>query len=120
MEGVQLRADLFQARSLEQAAEFDRESDKMKIDNQQTKLKLIQRLRRIEGQLRGVQAMLDEERDCREIMQQLSAASSALKSTSRTFFQDYAILCLADMDQSSSEQGQALLQEMVELLDKTP
>jgi CsoR family transcriptional regulator, copper-sensing transcriptional repressor len=120
VEGIQLRADRFPARSLEQAAEFDRESDKMKIDNQQTKHKLIQRLRRIEGQLRGVQGMLDEERDCREIMQQLSAVTSALKSTSRTFFQDYAILCLTDMDQSSPEQGQALLQEMVELLDKTP
>jgi DNA-binding FrmR family transcriptional regulator len=92
----------------------------MKIDNPQTKTNLINRLRRIEGQLRGVQAMLDEERDCREIMQQLSAISSAVKSTSRSFFQDYAALCLADMDQGDREQNQQLLQEMVALLDKTP
>ncbi len=43
----------------------------MKIQNQEAKEKLVQRLRRIEGQVRGVQGMLDEERDCREIMQQL-------------------------------------------------
>ncbi len=92
----------------------------MKIENPQTKTNLINRLRRIEGQLRGVQAMLEEERDCREIMQQLSAISSAVKSTSRSFFQDYAILCLTDLDQGDAVQNQQLLQEMIALLDKTP
>jgi DNA-binding FrmR family transcriptional regulator len=92
----------------------------MKISNPQTKQNLNNRLRRIEGQLRGVQAMLDEERDCREIMQQLSAISSAVTSTSRIFFQDYAALCLTDMDQDDPDQNQQLLQEMIALLDKTP
>ena len=64
--------------------------------------------------------MLDEERDCREIMQQLAAISSAVKSTSRSFFQDYAALCLADMDRDDGDQNLQLLQEMVALLDKTP
>ena len=92
----------------------------MKIENSQTKEKLIKRLRRIEGQLRGVQSMLEEQRDCREIMQQLSAVSSAVKSTSRKFFEDYATLCLAEMDRDQPGDNQALLQEMVALLDKTP
>ena len=92
----------------------------MKIEDSSTKDKLIKRLRRIEGQLRGVQNMLDEERDCREIMQQLSAISSAVKSTSRTFFEDYAILCLTDREGSQLEENQRLLREMVALLDKTP
>ena len=70
----------------------------MKIENTDTKDKLIKRLRRIEGQVRGIQDMLDRERDCREIMQQLSAVNSAVRSTSRSFFQDYAVLCLAEMD----------------------
>ena len=92
----------------------------MRIENQVTKASLIKRLKRIEGQLRGVQLMLEEERDCREIMQQLSAISSAVRSTSRTFFQDYGALCLADMDKDQPDQNQALLQDLVELLDKTP
>jgi DNA-binding FrmR family transcriptional regulator len=92
----------------------------MKIENQSTKDKLIKRLRRIEGQIRGVQAMLEDERDCREIIQQLSAVSSAIKSTSRSFFQDYATLCLTEMDQNHLQSNQELLTEMVSLLDKTP
>ena len=92
----------------------------MNINNQETITILIKRLRRIEGQIRGVQGMLEEERDCREIMQQLSAVSSALKSTSRSFFQDYASLCLAEMDGEQSSQNQELLGEMIALLDKTP
>ena len=96
----------------------------MKIESSDTKDKLIKRLRRVEGQIRGVQAMLEEERDCREIMQQLSAVNSAVRSTSRSFFQDYAVLCLAEMGGNSSitegEENQQLLQEMIALLDKTP
>jgi DNA-binding FrmR family transcriptional regulator len=91
----------------------------MKIENRETKEQLIKRLKRIEGQVRGVQSVLDEERDCREIMQQLSAVSSAIKSTSRTFFQDYAALCLMDMGKDP-ESNRDLMAEMMTLLDKTP
>ena len=100
----------------------------MKIQNDEIKKKLIQRLMRIEGQVRGVQTMLDEERDCREIMQQLTAIYSAVQSTSRVFFRDYASICLAEIDeQVEPKHGSALkakrekmVQEMITLLDKTP
>jgi DNA-binding FrmR family transcriptional regulator len=100
----------------------------MKIQNTETKDKLIQRLRRIEGQVRGVQAMLNEERDCREIMQQLAAIHAAVQSTSRIFLQDYATVCLAEMDESArldAEPGlqtkrEKMVQDMIALLDKTP
>ena len=91
----------------------------MKIENQETKEQLIKRLKRIEGQVRGLQSMLDDERECREIMQQLSAVSSAVKSTSRTFFHDYAALCLTEMGEGPDSK-QDLLSEMMALLDKTP
>lgn len=100
----------------------------MKINNPETKLTLIQRLKRIEGQVRGVQAMLDEERDCREIMQQLGAIHSAVQSTSRIFLQDYATACLAEMDalpekkdeKNSRAKRERMVQEMIALLNKTP
>ena len=100
----------------------------MKIQDDETKMKLIRRLSRIEGQVRGVQTMLDEERNCREIMQQLTAIYSAVQSTSRVFFRDYAVVCLAEMDeQVQPEPGSTLqakrekmVQEMIALLDKTP
>ena len=98
----------------------------MKIRNIETKQKLIQRLKKIEGQVRGVQVMLDEERDCQDIMQQLTAIHSSVRSTSRVFFRDYASICLTEMDdQTQSEPAlharrEKMVHEMIALLDKTP
>ena len=94
----------------------------MKISSAETKEQLIRRLGRVEGQLRGIQDMLRAERDCREILQQLTAANGALRSAARVFLRDYAALCLADMEASPSA-GQAarraeLVEEMVALLGK--
>ena len=100
----------------------------MKIQNADTKVKLVQRLKRIEGQVRGVQAMLNEERDCKEIMQQLTAIHSAVQSTSRIFLKDYAIVCLMGMDDGVRPDPESnllakrekIIDEMIALLDKTP
>ncbi len=100
----------------------------MRIQNLETKENLIQRLKRIEGQVRGVQTMLQEERDCQEIMQQLTAVHSAVQSTSRIFLQDYATTCLMEMDQESRDPSkpsiqskrEKMIQDMIQLLDKTP
>jgi len=100
----------------------------MKINNEEIKKKMIQRLRRVEGQIRGVQSMLEEERDCREIMQQLSAVHSAVQSTSSEFFRNYAAVCLTEMDvqtiglneSSGLIKRNQIIDEMITLLDKTP
>jgi DNA-binding FrmR family transcriptional regulator len=95
----------------------------MKLDNPETKEKMIQRLKRVEGQIRGVQAMMGEERDCREIMQQLAAVNSAVKSASRVFFREYAAACMAEMgggEDPSEVKRDRMVQEMINLLDKTP
>ncbi len=100
----------------------------MKIQNQDTKQKLIQRLRRVEGQVRGVESMLEDERDCREILQQLSAIHSAVQSTSRIFLQEYVLACLLELDPDGAGPGRSellqkrekVIQEMLVLLDKTP
>lgn len=100
----------------------------MKIKSPEAIEKLVQRLRRIEGQVRGVQGMLDEERDCREIMQQLAAIHSAVQGTSRIFLQEYATACLIEMDESEQTQAnpdfrvkrEKIIQDMITLLDKSP
>jgi DNA-binding FrmR family transcriptional regulator len=100
----------------------------MKITDQETKEHILKRLRRIEGQVRGVQGMLEEERDCHEIMQQLAAIHSAIQGASRLFFQEYANTCLAGMggpvgaDSHNSQpvKQEKLIQEMLILLDKVP
>ena len=100
----------------------------MKIQNPDAKEKLTQRLRRIEGQVRGVQSMLDDERDCREIMQQLSAIHAAVQGASRLFLQEYATACLVEMDDEDQRGGSSnlrakrekVIQDMIALLDKAP
>jgi DNA-binding FrmR family transcriptional regulator len=100
----------------------------MKIQNPEAKDKLVQRLRRIEGQVRGVQNMLDEERDCREIIQQLAAIHSAVQGASRIFLQEYASACLVELDaqsqpenvQGQREKREKIIQDMITLLDKAP
>ncbi len=100
----------------------------MKIQNQDAKEKLIQRLRRVEGQVRGVEAMLDEERDCQEILQQLSAIRSAVQSASRIFLQEYATACLLELDEIPADgdsltvrvRREKVVQDMIALLDKAP
>ena len=100
----------------------------MKIQNPEAKEKLVQRLKRIEGQVRGVQAMLDEERDCREIMQQLSAIHSAVQGASRIFLQEYAASCLTELDEAvpagagaeRRHKREKIVQDMITLLDKAP
>ena len=100
----------------------------MKINNPEAKEKLIQRLHRVEGQIRGVEAMLDEERDCQEILQQLSAIRSAVQSASRIFLQEYATACLLELDEETPAEGriaargkrEKIVQDMIALLDKAP
>ena len=100
----------------------------MKIQNAEAKEKLTQRLRRIEGQVRGVQNMLAEERDCREIIQQLTAIHSAVQGASRIFLQEYATVCLLEMDEGDypknvpelKEKRGKIIQDMIALLDKAP
>ncbi len=98
----------------------------MKIQNPEAKSKLIQRLRRIEGQVRGVQTMLEQERDCREIVQQLTAVHSAVQGASRIFLQEYAAACLVDIEESentpseSRQKREKVIEDMIALLDKAP
>ncbi len=54
------------------------------------------RLRRIEGQIRGIQRMLEErDRDCAEVLTQIAAARSALQRVALFILQSYARECLS-------------------------
>jgi len=68
----------------------------MKLQNEEQQKKLVQRLRRVEGQLRGIETMLTEKRDCKEIVQQLAAAQAALQGFSRTLLEEYAVECFLE------------------------
>jgi CsoR family transcriptional regulator, copper-sensing transcriptional repressor len=93
----------------------------MKMNNPQAKQNLLSRLRRIEGQVRGVASMVEGERDCQEVLQQLTAIRSAVQGASLAFLQEYASACLLDLDADSGPvERQQLARDLVTLLGKAP
>jgi DNA-binding FrmR family transcriptional regulator len=64
---------------------------------------LQKRLRRIEGQIRGIQQMLGEGRDCRDVVTQISAASKALEQAGFTLVAAGLTWCLANPERSAAE-----------------
>jgi DNA-binding FrmR family transcriptional regulator len=64
---------------------------------------LTRRLRRVEGQVRGLQAMLADGRDCREVVTQLSAATRALEQVGFRLLASGLAQCLDDPDQAATE-----------------
>ncbi|MBI3241131.1 MAG: metal-sensitive transcriptional regulator [Chloroflexi bacterium] len=92
----------------------------MKVQNSVVKEDLQKRLRRIEGQVRGVQKMLEEDRDCHEIIQQLAAVRSAVHGASVTFMREYASDCLMNVDSDDKKARELLLDDLIGLLGKAP
>ncbi len=54
------------------------------------------RLSRVEGQVRGVAKMLEEQRPCIEVLQQLASAQAALRGVSKTVLRNYLERCATD------------------------
>ena len=63
---------------------------------------IIKRLRRVEGQLRGLQAMIDEGRDCNDTLTQFAAAHRALSKAGFRFFAATMEQCRLHPDDADS------------------
>jgi DNA-binding FrmR family transcriptional regulator len=91
----------------------------LKIENEQEKEKLMLRLKRIEGQVRGIRSMLDDGRQCGEILQQLTAIRSAVLGVSTAILENYMSDCMLNLEEKSAEERQALMDDMIQLITKT-
>jgi DNA-binding FrmR family transcriptional regulator len=60
---------------------------------------LDKRLQRLEGQVRGVRRMLDDDRDCPEILTQLSAIRGAAYQISLLLVENYALCCVSNPEE---------------------
>jgi len=58
--------------------------------------KVLNRLRRIEGQVRGLQRMVEDEKYCIDVLTQVSAATKALESVALTLLHDHLTHCVVD------------------------
>lgn len=74
------------------------------------------RLRKIAGQLKGVEAMVAGDYDCAEVLNQLVSARRAIKSLAEKVIQDHLEHCL--MGQTASEQGRKQLREVSQMLKR--
>ena len=70
---------------------------------EETMTDLNRRLRRVEGQIRGIQGMLDDGRDCRDVVTQLSAASKAIDQAGFLLVSAGLQWCLEDPERSAAE-----------------
>ena len=66
---------------------------------------LINRLKRIEGQVRGVQGMLEENRYCVEILTQVSAIQSALNSFNKVLLSNHIKSCVVEDIKAGNEEA---------------
>jgi CsoR family transcriptional regulator, copper-sensing transcriptional repressor len=79
----------------------------------------IRRLRRIEGQVRGLQKMVEEDRYCPDIMVQLSAVQEALRTVGRALMRNHLKHCTAHaISEGSPEQVEDVYDELIELIYK--
>lgn len=72
------------------------------IRDERHKRDLVLRLKRIEGQLRGIQAMIESDAECEQVTQQLSAARRALE---KAFFNVLACAVQAGPEKAGGEKG---------------
>jgi len=82
----------------------------------EVKADLTRRLKRLEGQVRGVQRMLEDDRDCREIIQQLAAIRSATHQASLVVIREHAAACLFKSGEQASPQD--VLDSLIDVLAK--
>ncbi len=79
------------------------------------KIKILSRLKRIEGQIRGIQGMIIEERPCSDIMVQMAAAKSALNQVSKIILENH-VNSWFESSVSSDDISQEMVAEVMDLI----
>lgn len=81
----------------------------------QTKAKALGRLRRIEGQVQGIQRMMEEDKDCVDVLLQLTAVQGAVEQVQKLLLGQHLESCVADAVRAGSSRDRQ--RKMEELLD---
>ncbi len=76
----------------------------------------LKRLRRIEGQVRGLQRMVEEDRYCADIMTQISSVQEALRSVGRELMRNHLKHCAAAAIRSGEDEAERMYDELVEMM----
>jgi DNA-binding FrmR family transcriptional regulator len=76
------------------------------------------RLRRIEGQVRGLQKMVEADRYCADILTQLSSVEEALRAVARELMRNHLKHCATRAMRAGSDEAEAMVNELVDLLHR--
>ena len=90
-------------------------SGKKTLREEEEKKKLLNRLKRIEGQIRGIQSMLEKDSYCNDILTQSAAVSAALNSFSKELLATHIRTCVADGIRRGEDE---VIDELVTTLQK--
>ena len=83
----------------------------------EAKHNIVSRLRRIEGQVRGLQKMIEEERYCADVLMQLSSVQEAARGVGRALLLNHLKHCATEAIRSGDpEQADAMYEELMELM----
>ncbi len=80
------------------------------------KIRSLNRLRRIEGQVRGLQRMVEEDRACGDILTQVSSVQEALRAAGRELLRDHLKLCAHSAFRQGETSAEAVCDEVVEMV----
>jgi CsoR family transcriptional regulator, copper-sensing transcriptional repressor len=78
----------------------------------------LKRLRRIEGQVRGLQRMVEEDRYCADIMTQISSVQEALRSVGRELMRNHLRHCAATAIRSGEQDAERMYDEIMHMMYK--
>ena len=80
------------------------------------KSRSLKRLRRIEGQVRGIQKMIGDERYCADILTQISSVHEALRGVSRELMRNHLKHCATGAIRSGGKEADGMYEEIVDLM----
>jgi len=82
------------------------------------KTRNLKRLRRIEGQIRGLQRMVESDRYCADIMMQISSVQEALRGVGRELMRNHLEHCASAAIRSSEHEATVMYDELIDLMYK--
>jgi CsoR family transcriptional regulator, copper-sensing transcriptional repressor len=83
-----------------------------------SKEQLQARLRRVEGQIRGLQQMVEDDRYCIDVLTQISAVTKALQSVALGMLDDHLRHCVADAVSAGGPDGDRKLAEATQAIER--
>ena len=78
----------------------------------------LKRLRRIEGQIRGLQRMVEGDRYCADIMMQVSSVQEALRAVGRELMRNHLKHCAATAIRAGDDEATEMYDELIDLMYK--